>query len=273
MNMIDKIIEMLSYPFIGRAVLVGTLVALCAALLGVSLVLKRFSMIGDGLSHIGFGALAIATALNLAPLAVSVPIVIIAAFLLLRLNDASKLKGDSAIALISCGSLAVGVMIISFSGAGNVDITNYMFGSILAVTKTDAMISVILSVAVITAYLLCYSRIFSVTFDESFAKATGMRTNIINMTLALLCALTIVVGMRLVGSMLISALIIFPALSSMRVFGSFKSVVISSGIISVVCFLFGLTASYMLSTPAGASVVCANILAYLVFYTVGKIKK
>ena len=270
--MLDGIFEMLSYPFIGRAVLVGTLVALCAALLGVSLVLKRFSMIGDGLSHIGFGALAIATAFNFAPLAVSVPIVIAAAFLLLRLNEESTTKGESAIALISSGSLALGVMIISFSGANNIDITNYMFGSILAVTKSDAVISVILSVAVIAVYLLCYSRIFSITFDENFAKATGLRTKTVNAVLALLCALTIVVGMRLVGSMLISALIIFPPLASMRFFGSFRSVVISSGIISVACFISGILASYIFSTPAGASVVCANILAYILFYIVGKLK-
>ena len=270
--MFGEIFEMLSYPFIGRAALVGTLVALSAALLGVSLVLKRFSMIGDGLSHIGFGALAIATALNFAPLLVSVPIVIAAAFLLLRLNEGSETKGESAIALISSGSLALGVMIISFSGANNIDITNYMFGSILAVTKSDAIISVILSISVISAYLICYSRIFSITFDENFAKATGLKTNVMNMLLALLCALTIVVGMRLVGSMLISALIIFPPLASMRVFGSFRSVVISSGVISVICFLFGLGASYLLSTPAGASVVIANVITYLIFFIIGKIK-
>lgn len=271
--MFSKLVEMFSYPFIWRAALVGVLVSLSAALLGVSLVLKRFSMIGDGLSHIGFGALALATALGFAPLAVSIPIVVAAAFLLLRIGDNGKLKGDSAIALISCGALALGVVILSFSSSNNVDITNYLIGSILAVTETDAVISVILSLSVICVYLLFYSRIFSVTFDENFAKATGVRTDASNMLIALLSALTIVIGMRLVGSMLISALIIFPPLSSMRVFGSFKSVVICSGILSVVCFLIGICASFLLSTPAGASVVCVNIIAYLIFAAVGKIKR
>ncbi len=271
--MLDTLLEMFSYPFVTRAVIVGVLVALCASLLGVSLVLKRYSMIGDGLSHIGFGALAIATAMNWAPLAVSVPIVVAAAFLLLRLSENSKIKGDAAIALISCGSLALGVMIISFSGANNVDITNYMFGSILAVSEADMLLSVVLSVFVVVIYVFFYAKIFAITFDENFAKATGVRVEFSNMLIALLTAVTIVIGMRLVGSMLISALIIFPPLSSMRVFKSFRSVVISSAILSVVCFVIGIAASYMLSTPAGASVVCVNIIAYILCMIAGKIKR
>lgn len=271
--MIDIVLQMISYPFIVRALVAGLFVSLCASLLGVTLTLKRYSMIGDGLSHIGFGALALASALGAAPLAVSVPIVLAAAFLLLRLGENSKLKGESAIALISCGSLAVGVTILSFSDANNISITNYLFGSILAVSRTDMIISVVLCGAVILAYIFFYSRIFAITFDENFARATGSNAGLSNMMIALATALTIVIGMRLVGSMLISALIIFPPLCSMRVFKSFKSVVICSAVLSVVCFIIGIFASYTLSTPAGASIVCSNIIAYIIFAVIGKIKK
>lgn len=267
--MIDLASEMMSYPFMVRAVVVGTLVALCAALLGVSLVLKRYSMIGDGLSHIGFGSLAIATAMNAAPLKVSIPVVIAAAFLLLRLNENSKIKGDAAIALISTGSLAVGVMIVSMTKGMTTDICNYMFGSVFAMSRSDVTLSVILSIIVLVLYVLFYSKIFAVTFDESFAKATGTKAGLYNMLIALLTALTIVLGMRLMGALLISALIIFPSLTSMRVFKSFRAVVIGSAVLSVICFIAGITASYIYSTPAGASVVSVNILAFCAFHVVG----
>jgi zinc transport system permease protein len=208
--MIETIQQMLSYPFLTRALIVGTLVALCAALLGVNLVLKRYSMIGDGLSHVGFGALAIAQAVGAAPLSVAIPVVILAAFLLLRLSERSKIKGDAAIALISTGSLAVGVMAISISTGMNVDVCNYMFGSILAMSKSDVTLSVILSLAVLVLYLLFYGQIFAVTFDEGFARATGVKAGLYNMLLALLTAVTVVVGMRLMGALLISSLVIFP---------------------------------------------------------------
>lgn len=267
--MLDLIAEMMSYPFLVRAFVVGVLVALCAALLGVSLVLKRYSMIGDGLSHVGFGALAVATAMNVTPLHVSIPVVVVAAFLLLRLSESSKIKGDAAIALISTGSLAVGVMVISVTTGMNVDVCNYMFGSILAMSRSDVYLSVTMSVIVIVLYVLFYSKIFAVTFDENFSRATGIRANAYNMLIALLTAVTIVVGMRLMGALLISALIIFPALTSMRVFKSFRSVVISSAVLSVVCFLIGITISYVWSTPAGASVVVVNIFAFCVFAVTG----
>jgi len=270
-GLFSTLLEMLSYPFLVRAVVVGVLVALCAALLGVSLVLKRYSMIGDGLSHVGFGALAVATALNTAPLNVAIPVVVAAAFLLLRLSENSRIKGDAAIALISTGSLAVGVMVVSLTTGMNVDVMNYMFGSILAMSKEDVWLSVVLSVIVLAIYVLFYNKIFAVTFDENFAKATGTRTGIYNMLIAFLTAITIVLGMRLMGSMLISSLIIFPSLSAMRLFKSFRGVVIVSAIISIFSFIAGIVISYMYGSPAGASVVTVNIAVFVVFYVVGSI--
>lgn len=271
--MTDIFMEMLSYPFMMRAIVVGVLVALCSSLLGVSLVLKRYSMIGDGLSHVGFGALAIATATNWAPLTVSIPLVLAAAFFLLRLSEDSRIKGDSAITLISTGSLAIGVMVISMTSGMNIDVYNYMFGSILAINSTDVILSVILSSVVLVLYLFFYSRIFAVTFDESFAKATGINAGMYNMLIALLTAVTIVLGMRLVGALLISSLIVFPAITSMRLFKSFRSVVISSAVISVVTFLTGIMASYIYATPAGASVVTFNIILFFVFSFTGYVTR
>lgn len=252
-----------SYQFIQRALIVGTLVALCAALLGVSLVLKRFSMIGDGLSHVGFGAMAVALATGFAPMTVAMPVVIIAAFFLLRLNRNRRINGDSAIALVSSSALAIGVIATSLSSGSNIDVNNYLFGSILTMTEGDVTLSVILSSIVILLFLLLYHRIFAITFDESFARATGIRVSLYNMALALLTAVTIVIGMRLMGALLISSLIIFPALSAMRVCRSFRGVVIGAAIISVLCFWCGIVASFALSTPAGASVVLVDLIVFL----------
>ena len=263
--MFDTVIEMLSYPFMTRAFLVGSLVALCSALLGVSLVLKRYSMIGDGLSHVGFGAMAIAAAMNAAPLTVAIPVVIVAAILLLRISGNAKIKGDAAIALISTTSLAVGVMVISLTTGMNTDIYNYMFGSILAMSAEDVKLSLVLSVFVLILFIVFYHKIFAITFDETFARATGVKAGVYNTLIAVLTAVTIVLGMRMMGALLISSLIIFPALTSMRVFKSFKGVVWSSGILSVICFCIGMTASYLCSTPAGASVVLVNLAAFLLF--------
>ena len=264
--MIDLFLQMLSYPFLTRAIVVGTLVSLCASLLGVSLVLKRYSMIGDGLSHVGFGALAIATAANAAPLVVAIPIVVAAAVLLLRLSENSKIKGDAAIALISTGALAIGVMAISLSNGTNLDVYNYMFGSILAMSRGDVRLSVVLAAAVLTLYVIFYHKIFAITFDENFARATGVKAGWYNMLIALLTAITIVLGMRLMGTLLISSLVIFPALTSMRILKSFRSVVICSAVLSVLCFLIGIFFSYIWSTPTGASIVCVNIAAFFVFW-------
>ena len=262
--MIDMLAEMFTYNFIVRAFVVGTLVSLCAALLGVTLVLKRYSMIGDGLSHVGFGALAIAASLNLAPLEVAVPVIVIAAFLLLRLSENSKINGDAAIAIISSTSLAIGVVCVSISGV-NTDLNSYLFGSILATTNADAVMCAVLAVVVIVIYVLFYNKIFAVTFDETFSKATGLKTNAYNSVIALLTALTIVIGMRIMGTLLISALIIFPALSSMGVCKKFRSVIICSGVLSVCCFFIGMCASYSLDTPTGASVVIINAIVFAVF--------
>lgn len=271
--MAEIIGEILSAPVLVRALIVGILVSLCSALLGVSLVLKRYSMIGDGLSHVGFGALAIATVLNLAPMAVAIPVVILAAFLLLRLSSNSSIKGDSAIALLSTGALAIGVMAVSLSSGMNIDINSYLFGSIISVSNEDVVVTVILAIAVLLMFVFFYTKIFAITFDESFAKATGTNVNLYNMLIALLTAVTIVIGMRLMGSMLISSLIIFPALSSMRIFKSFFSVTISSAVVSVITFIIGMIISYAFDTPCGASIVCVNIVFFGLFSAVGAIKK
>lgn len=263
--MIEMIGEMMSYPFMVRAVVVGVLVSICAALLGVSLVLKRYSMIGDGLSHVGFGAMAVATAFNFAPLVFSIPVVIAAAFLLLRISESSKIKGDSAIAIISTGALAVGVITVSLTTGMNTDVSSYMFGSILSMTDDDVVLSVILCICVLFMFVFFYTKIFAVTFDESFTKATGTKTGLYNSLIALLTAVTVVLGMRMMGALLISALIIFPALTSMSLCKSFRSVTICSVILSLVCFLIGITASYGLNTPTGATVVVVNIIALIIF--------
>ena len=257
--MFDTVIEMLSYPFMTRAFLVGSLVALCSALLGVSLVLKRYSMIGDGLSHVGFGAMAI-------------PVVIVAAILLLRISGNAKIKGDAAIALISTTSLAVGVMVISLTTGMNTDVYNYMFGSILAMSAEDVKLSLVLSVFVLILFIVFYHKIFAITFDETFARATGVKAGVYNTLIAVLTAVTIVLGMRMMGALLISSLIIFPALTSMRVCRTFKSVIINAAVISVVCLIAGVTLSYVAATPAGASVVLANLVMMVLYTVVGAVK-
>ena len=267
-SVFDLLRELFSYAFLVRALVVGLLVSLCAALLGVSLVLKRYSMIGDGLSHVGFGAMSVALAMNAAPLPVAIVVVVAAAFLLLRLSQNSKIRGDAAIALISTSALAVGVIVTSLSSGMNVDVNNYMFGSILAMSQSDVYLSVALSIAVLVLFAFFYNRIFAVTFDERFARATGMNTALYNMLIALLTAVTIVVGMRMMGTLLISSLLIFPALTSMRLFDRFRQVVICSAAVSVVCFLAGIIASYVYSIPAGASVVAANMAAFFLFWLI-----
>jgi zinc transport system permease protein len=264
---------MFSYTFLVRAFVVGALVSLCAALLGVSLVLKRYSMIGDGLSHVGFGALALATALNAAPLTVAIPVVVAAAFLLLRLSETSRIKGDAAIALISTSALALGVVIISRTTGMNTDVCNYLFGSILAMNKSDVYLSIVLSVTVLALFALFYHKLFAITFDESFAQAAGVRTRLYNMLIAFLTAITIVLGMRMMGAMLISSLIIFPALTSMRLLKKFKTVTLCSALISIVSFFTGVVISYLYATPTGASVVMINVFAFVLFWGINTFLK
>ena len=263
--MISILGEMLSYPFLVRAFLVGVFVSLCASMLGVSLVLKRYSMIGDGLSHVGFGALAVATALNVAPIRVALPVVVLAAFLLLRISESGKIKGDAAIALISTSALAIGVTVIALAEGMNTDLYSYMFGSILAMSVSDVRISILLCAVVMILFVIYYNHLFSVTFDESFARATGIRSGMYNMLLAFLTAITIVLGMRIMGALLISSLIIFPALTSMRLFRHFKTVIFSAALISVLSFVLGMIGSYLYATPTGASVVIVNIFLFVVF--------
>ena len=259
------IAEMLSYPFLVRALAGGLLVSLCASLLGVSLVLRRYSMIGDGLSHVSFGALSVALAMGWSPLKVSIPVVVVAAFFLVRSTENARVKSDAAIAMISASALAIGIIITSMTTGMTTDVSSYMFGSILAMSREDVILSVVLSAAVLILFVACYHKLFAVTFDENFAKATGVKVDRYNVVIAVLTAVTIVLGMRMMGAMLISSLVIFPALTSMQVFKSFRGVVLCSGALSAVCFFLGMTASYQLSTPAGASVVVVNLAAFLLF--------
>ena len=270
--MVDALNLLFSQEFLIRALVVGVLICLCCALLGVCLVLKRFSMIGDGLSHVSFGAMAIGMSAGFAPLYFALPIVIVAAFLLLRMGTKGRIKGDAAIALVSTGSLAVGVMATSMTTGMNVDIYNYMFGSILTMTSDDVLISLVLSLFVIGLFVVFYREIFAVTFDESFAKATGTKVSAYNMLIAALTAVTIVIGMKMMGALLISSLIIFPTMSSMRLCKSFRSVVVTSSVISVVCFLMGIILSIKYEAPTGASVVCVNIFLLGVLTILRKIR-
>ena len=257
--------SMLSYDFMIRAIIVGSLVSLCSTLLGTSLVLKRYSMIGDGLSHVGFAALAIAYALQLAPMSVSIPVCVIAAFFLLQLEENSKIKGDAATALLCSGALAVGVMTISLTTGMNTDVCNYMFGSILSISPSDMRLSVILSVVVLFLYIFFYPRIFAVTFDENFAKASGTNTRFYNMVLALLTSITIVLGMRMMGTLLISSLIVFPSITAMRVCKNFLGTIILASILSLFGFFVGMTLSFFYRIPTGASIVVIDIVLFFLF--------
>ncbi len=274
-----KLTEYFSYDFVIYAFIVGILVALCAALFGVVLVLKRFSFIGDGLSHVAFGAMAVAAVVGLSNnMLLVLPVTVLAAVLLLRAGQSTKIKGDAAIAMISVGALAVGYLLMSiFSSSANVagDVCSTLFGSfsILTLSKTDLWVCLIMSAAVIALFVLFYNRIFAVTFDESFARAVGLRASLYNLFVAAVIAVIIVLAMNLVGSLLISALVIFPALSAMRIFKSFRGVVIFSAMLSVVCAALGIVSSILLSTPVGPTVVCADIIAFGACSAVGKIGK
>lgn len=266
------ITDMLSYPFLVRAFIVGALVSLCCALLGVSLVLKGFSMIGDGLSHVSFGALTVAMALNVAPLAFALPVVILSAFGLLKLQNNSKIKGDSAIALISSSALAIGLMAASLTTGLNADVYSYMFGSILSMKKTDVTVSIILSLVVLLLFFFCYHKIFAITFDENFARATGLPVSGFNMLIAFLSAVTIVLGMRMMGAMLISSLILFPCLISRQLFHNFIGVTVCSGIVSFLSFSIGMVLSYQFDAPVSASIVLVNLAFLLIFMGIHKLK-
>lgn len=278
MSIIESLSYYFSFDFVKYALVAGVLVSLCAALLGVSLVLKRYSMIGDGLSHVAFGAIAIAAVLDIAPMYFTLPVTIIVAIILLRMGQNSKIKGDAAIAMISVGALAIGYILMNvFSTNANIsgDVCTTLFGStsILTLSKQDVYTCIILAAVVIIAYTLFYNRIFSVTFDENFATATGTHSSVYNLALAVITAVVIVIAMNLVGALLISALIIFPALSAMRIFKSFKGATICSAVIAVVCSLSGILFSIMFNTPVGATIVAADIIVFVFATLAGKIKK
>ena len=266
----NSIFSMFSYQFIIYALVVGVSISICAALLGTSLVLKRNSMIGDGLSHVGFGACAIAMALNWAPLAFAIPVVVIASFLILKLSEKSKIHGDSAIALIASASLAIGYIVIHVSGT-NIDVENYLYGSILGITKSELILSVSLSIIVILTFILLYNKIFAITFDEAFMKSTGGKTEIYNIIISILCSITVVLGMKLMGALLITSLIIFPTISSRQIFKTYKSVVISSVIISVLCFFIGMVMNYYIDLPIGSTIVVVNLCLLLILMATSKI--
>ena len=267
------IIEMLSYHFIVRALIVGLIISLCSSLLGVPLVLKRYSMLGDGLSHVSFGAMAIATALNFSPLWFSLPIVTLSAVALLWISQNSKIKGDSLIAIISTSALAIGIIAVSITTGMNKDISNYLFGSILSLSREDAILSAIVGVFVIIGYILFYPRIFAVSFDETFAKATGANVGLYNLLIAILTALTIVLGMRMMGALLISSLLIFPAISAMRIFNKYIQVTMAAALFSIIAFIIGFYTSYVSEFPTGPAVVVTDLAGLAIFSIIGKRKR
>ncbi|MBQ7881662.1 MAG: metal ABC transporter permease [Treponema sp.] len=276
--MVNQIIQYFSFSFVQYAFIVGILIALCSSLLGVTLVLKRFSFIGDGLSHVAFGAMAIAAVLRFTnDMYLVLPITILAAILLLRVGKNTKIQGDAAIAMISVGALAIGYLLMNiFSSSANIsgDVCTTLFGSIsiLTLTKGEVYLCVSLSILVILAFIIFYNKIFAVTFDEKFAQAVGTHASIYNLVIAIIIAVIIVLAMNLVGSLLISALIIFPALSAMRVYKSFLSVTICSAVISVICATVGLFLAVIAGTPVGSTIVVSNIVVFLVFTLIGKLK-
>lgn len=267
------------FPFVQRAMIVGVLIALCSSLLGVTLVLKRFSFIGDGLSHVAFGAMAVAGILGVTnDMIIVLPVTVLCAILLLSVGGKAQIKGDASLAMLSVGALGVGYLLINlFSTSGNVsgDVCTTLFGStsILTLSDVDVWLCIILSFVVIGVFILCYNKIFAVTFDETFAQATGTKAKMYNLLIAVITAVIIVLAMNLVGSLLISALVIFPALSAMRVFKSFRSVVICSAAVSVLCAFSGLILSVGFSTPVGSTIVAADIIVFFAFSIIGKLKK
>lgn len=275
--MIDKLIFYFQYPFVRYALIVGVLIALCSSLLGVTLVLKRFSFIGDGLSHVAFGAMAVASVLNFTNnMKFILPVTIICAVLLLRTGQNTRIKGDAAVAMISVGALAIGYLLMNLFATGpnlSGDVCSTLFGStsILTLTKGQVVLCSVLSVIVVVVFIIFYQKIFCVTFDETFAKATGMKTDFYNLLIAVITAVIIVLAMNLVGSLLISALVIFPALSAMRVYKTFFRVTLCSVVLSVICAVLGMLLSILAGTPVGSTIVATDIVAFMASCAVGKI--
>ncbi len=277
--MLEKLQFYLGFPFVWYAIIVGVLIALCSSLLGVTLVLKRFSFIGDGLSHVAFGAMAVATVMKLTNTTILImPVTVLAAVLLLRTGQNTKVKGDAAVAMLSVGALAIGYLVLNlFSTSANIsgDVCSTLFGStsILTLRQSDVWLCIVMSVIVVLFYCLFYNRIFAVTFDENFTRATGQKTQVYNLIIAVITAAIIVIAMNLVGSLLVSALIIFPALSAMRIIKSFRGVVIYSAVLSVICALTGILVSILYSTPVGATIVAIDIVAYFINRIIGMLRQ
>lgn len=268
----NSLVQMFSYDFMVRALIVGVMISLSAALIGTPLVLKKRSMLGDGLSHVAFGAFALATTLGFAPLWVALPIVVATSFLILRLNEESRIHGDSAIAVMSASALAIGTFIVSLAGT-NVDINSYLFGSILSVGRSDVYLSLFLLAIIIVIYVIFHNKIFAITFDEKFARAIGINTKLFNTIFAILCSVVVVLGMRLVGALMIASLIVFPTLSAQIIFKSFKSVTIAGSVFAVVNFVIGLIASYSFGTPTGATIVIVNLFSLTMLAILNRIIK
>ncbi|MFV0440803.1 MAG: metal ABC transporter permease [Lachnospirales bacterium] len=279
LNVLEKLYMYFQYPFVVNALIVGVLIALCSSLLGVTLVLKRFSFIGDGLSHVAFGAVAIATVLDVTnTLFVVLPITVICAIFLLAYSDKIKIKGDAAIACVSVSSLAIGYLLLNvFNPSSNLagDVCSTLFGStsILTLSDMEVYLCIGLSIIVVSLFILFYNKIFAVTFDESFVLATGLNAKAYNLLIAVIIAVIIVLAMNLVGSLLISALVIFPALSSMRIFKNFKSVIIFSAFFSVVCTTIGILISIVVSTPVGSTIVAIDLVGFIICFVIGLVKK
>lgn len=269
----DEVIRMFSYPFMSRGLIVGVVVSMCAALLGVVLVLKRYSLIGHGLADVGFASLSLALALQLPPLTVSMPVVIIASFFIMAYSQKKGVNGDVAIGIAATTALSAGVMITAYKGGFNMDVANYMFGSILSISSMDMYISLILSVVVISLFILFYNRLFLITCDENFAKALGINITVYQFLISFLTAITVVIGMRMMGTLLISSLIIFPAVTARKLVNSFKGMVIISALISVICCVIGIFLSWMMNLPTGAGIVLINLFFMILASLIARFKK
>lgn len=270
-NIVFMIIEALQYDFILKALLVGSLISICCSFLGVFLVLKKHSLIGDGLAHVSFATVAIAILLSASPLLVSIPLVILASFLILKLNEKADVHGDAAIGLVSSFAVAVGVLISSLAKGFNVDLFSYLFGSILVIGDTDVVLSVILSIVVMSVIIFFYNDLFAVTYDEEFSKVAGLKTKTMNYIISVLTSITIVLGIRVVGTMLISSMIIFPTVTALQLSKGFKGTIIISAIVSVSCIITGVFLSFILNFPTGATIVVLNALCFAVLFSVKKL--
>lgn len=265
---VSSFFEALQYQFILKALLVGSLIALSSSILGIFLVLKKYAMIGDGLAHVSFASVAFALVLNTAPLFVSIPIVIGASFLILKLNEKADLHGDAAIGLVSSFSVAVGVLLASVSSGFNVDLFSYLFGSILVISNVDVYLSLALSTVVVAGLLFFYNALFAVTHDEEFAEVIGIDAKLMNRVIAVLTSITIVLGIRVVGTMLISSMIIFPTVTALQVSKSFKQTILISALVSVFCVILGVLLSFVMNLPSGATIVILNALCFVLFFSI-----